>query len=366
MCPFRHRPDWSRHPHKRRFLLWRFAFVFIPIMIVFLLGMGTLLSLVFSLFNQTMPRPAGMGMILIFCGIPIAFITAAAIVGGAIFRNVGRPIADVMAAADAVAEGDLTVRVRENVPGEFGQLARSFNRMASELDRADQQRRNLTADVAHELRTPLQIIQGNLEGILDGVYQPDREQIAATLEETRLLARLVNDLQTLSRAEAGQLPLHRADVSVADLLSDVQTSFSGQAAAAGIQLVLEIPQNFRDLSFSVDPDRIDQVLSNLVANAIRMTPDGGKIVLRASSDGEQIQMEVEDSGPGITPEDLPYIFDRFYRGDRARTRQAGTGSGLGLAIARQLIQAHGGTIEAFSPPGKGALIRIRLPFAPAP
>ena len=358
---FHRRPPWTRYPHKRRWLLWRFAFAFIPIMIVFLLGIGTLLSLLFSLFNQTLPRPAGTGMILIFCGIPVAFITAASIVGGFIFRRIGSPIADVMAAADAVADGDLTVRVRENVPGEFGQLARSFNRMASELDRAEQQRRNLTADVAHELRTPLQIIQGNLEGILDGVYQPDREQIAATLEETRLLARLVSDLQTLSLAEAGQLPLHRSVVSAADLLADAQTSFSGQAANASIQLVLELPSAAQDLALLVDPDRIDQVLSNLIANAIRMTPAGGRIVLRASAEAHQILMEVEDSGPGILPEDLPFIFDRFYRGDRARTRQPGTGSGLGLAIARQLVQAHDGMIEVESPPGKGALFRIRLP-----
>ena len=361
MNRFHHRPPWARYPHKRRWLLWRFAFAFIPMMIIFLLGIGTLLSLLFSLFNQTMPRPAGSGMILIFCGIPIVFITAASIVGGFLFRRIGSPIANVMAAADAVADGDLTVRVRENVPGEFGQLARSFNRMASELDRAAQQRRNLTADVAHELRTPLQIIQGNLEGILDGVYQPDREQIAATLEETRLLARLVSDLQTLSLAEAGQLPLHREVVSAADLLADAQTSFSGQAAAAGIQIVLDLPANAQDLTLSVDPDRIDQVLANILANAIRMTPADGRIVLRAGSDDDQVQMEIEDNGPDIAPEDLPYLFDRFYRGDRARTRQPGTGSGLGLAIARQLIQAHGGRIEVESPPGSGALFRILLP-----
>lgn len=294
----------------------------------------------------------------------MAFIAAALTIGGLTFRRIGTPLADVMAAADAVAGGDFSVRVRETVPGELGRLARSFNRMAAELDRAEQQRRNLTADVAHELRTPLQIIQGNLEGIQDGVYEPSHEIVSTTLDETRLLSRLVNDLQTLSLAEAGQLPLHRVLISAADLVEDVKTSFSGQAAAVGIEMSTEISSAEGQPEIMVDPDRLDQVLSNLVANAIRHTPSGGSIVVRARSLPEGIRLEVQDSGSGITPQDLPFIFDRFYRADPARTRQPGSGSGLGLAIARQLVQAHGGQIRAESSIGQGTLILIDLPYSP--
>jgi two-component system OmpR family sensor kinase/two-component system sensor histidine kinase BaeS len=266
-----------------------------------------------------------------------------------------------MAAADAVAGGDLSVRVRENIPGEFGQLARSFNRMAAELASVEQQRRNLTADVAHELRTPLHIIQGNLEGILDGVYLPSGEHIAATLEETRLLARLVSDLQTLSLAEAGQLPLHRAPLSAADLLEDTATSFSGPAAAAGLELRLELPVPAEELLLDGDPDRLEQVLNNLVGNALRYTPGGGHITLGAQAIAGGVRLTVADSGAGIAPEDLPHIFDRFWKGDRTRARREGAGSGLGLAIARQLVQAHGGQIWAESQPGQGTTFFIDLP-----
>lgn len=345
--------------HKRRFLLWRFAFMFLPMMLLFVIALGVIITIAFRPLNQILPRPE---MILwVICGIPAAFIVSALAIGGVFFRRIGRPLADVMSAADAVAEGDFSIRVRENVPGEFGQLARSFNRMTSELDRAGAQRRNLTADVAHELRTPLQIIQGNLEGILDGVYPPDREHIQATLEETRLLARLVSDLQTLSLAEAGQLPLHKVEVSTADLLEDAVTSFGGQAAATGIQLCTQVEEDAANSTLYVDADRIDQVLSNLVSNALRHTPPGGKITLRARANGESITVEVEDSGPGILPADLPFIFDRFYRGDRARSRETGAGSGLGLAIARQLIQAHGGKIQAENLAGGGAVFKIDFP-----
>jgi two-component system OmpR family sensor kinase/two-component system sensor histidine kinase BaeS len=277
------------------------------------------------------------------------------------FREFGPPISNVMAAADAVAEGNLEVRVPENSPGEFGRLARSFNRMTSELARAEQQRRNLTADVAHELRTPLHVIQGNLEGILDGVYEPTPEHINATLEETRLLARLVNDLQTLSLAEAGQLPLHPQQIAVADLLADVVTSFNGQAAEAGVEIRVDAPAP--ELQIYADADRLDQVLSNLVGNALRYTPAGGCITLggAAQPDGN-IRLVVADTGQGISAEDLPFIFDRFWRGDRARTRLGG-GTGLGLAIARQLVQAHGGQIHVSSEIGQGTTFTITLPVA---
>jgi two-component system OmpR family sensor kinase/two-component system sensor histidine kinase BaeS len=279
------------------------------------------------------------------------------------FRGIATPLARVMAAADAVAEGDLSVRVPEEGPGDFRRLAASFNHMVEELERADQRRRNLTADVAHELRTPLHVIQGNLEGILDGVYEPTEVHVNATLDETRLLARLVEDLRTLSLAEAGQLPLHLETVDVGELLADVRTSFSGQTEAAGIDLRVQVAEDAPDggLTVTGDVGRLDQVLGNLLSNAIRHTPSGGEIALRAAPIQDGVRIAVSDTGEGIPAEDLPYIFDRFWRGNRARTRGSGAGSGLGLAIARQLVRAHGGRIEVESAVGEGTTFTIELP-----
>ncbi len=358
-------PRWMpEHHRKRRVLFRRFGFLFLLVMFLFVAALGIILSIVFRALNQTLPRPEM--VLLVICGIPAAFVLSAMTIGGLIFRRFGTPLAEVMSAADAVAEGDFSIRVRENVPGEFGQLARSFNRMTAELDRAESQRRNMTADVAHELRTPLQIIQGNLEGILDGVYLPNPEHIRATLDETRLLARLVSDLQTLSLAEAGQLPLHKLEVRIGDLVEDVLLSFMGQAESAAIELTALMDGIDEASAFYVDPDRIDQVLTNLVANAIRHTPPHGKITLGAQVQTETILLSVTDSGPGILPEDLPYIFDRFYRGDPARTRSAGSGSGLGLAIARQLVHAHGGKIHAQNAPEGGAIFTLEIPRGSPP
>jgi two-component system sensor histidine kinase BaeS len=233
--------------------------------------------------------------------------------------------------------------------------------MTRELSHAEQQRQRLTADVAHELRTPLHIIQGNLEGILDGIYEPNSEHIGATLEETRMLARLVDDLQTLSLAESGQLSLHLEPVDIPELLSDVQTSFSGQAEAAQLIISTEIVGEPTQLTVQGDRGRLDQVLANLVANALRHTPPGGSIKLQAEANPNGVRLTVKDTGEGIPAEDLPYIFDRFWRGNKFRSHQEGVGSGLGLAISRQLVQAHGGSIQVESQPGQGATFIIDLP-----
>jgi two-component system sensor histidine kinase BaeS len=291
---------------------------------------------------------------------PLLILILGVGLAGRAFRRFTAPLAEVMMAADAVADGDFQVRVTERGSREFARLAASFNRMTEALQRADQQRRNLTADVAHELRTPLQIIQGNLEGILDDVYAPTTEHITATLDETRLLAHLVEDLRTLSLAEAGQLPLHLAPVDVRDVLADAVTSFSGPAEAAGITLEAHYDPA-TPLIVQADVARLNQVLGNLLSNALRYTPAGGHIALRATRDADRVCLQVQDTGNGIPADDLPYIFDRFWRGDRARTHTPGVSSGLGLAIARQLVHAHGGRITVQSVVGQGTQFQIFLP-----
>jgi two-component system OmpR family sensor kinase/two-component system sensor histidine kinase BaeS len=296
------------------------------------------------------------------CGLALALPILAITIAGGAYRSIAKPLANVMAAADAVADGDLTVRVaEEGRSNQFTQLARSFNRMTEELQRSDQLRRNLTADVAHELRTPLHIIQGNLEGVLDGVYEPTDEHMEATVEETRMLARLVDDLHTLSQAEAGQLSLHMEAVDVTELLADVETSFGGQAAAKQINLEVSFTGKATDLTVSGDVDRLDQVLSNLVVNALRHTPQEGRVSLLAERVDGDVRIMVTDTGEGIATEDLPYIFDRFWRSDASRSHTEGAGAGLGLAIAKQLVEAHQGSIEVRSSPDIGTQFAISIP-----
>jgi signal transduction histidine kinase len=347
---------------QRRAFLLRFVAI---LAVLFLIVVGAMAILAYHL-NQVFGGngPTVRLVWLSGCGLFLILPLLALAAGARAMRRVAIPLADIMEAADAVAAGNFDVRVQERGSREFRQLAHSFNRMTAELARTDQLRRNLTADVAHELRTPLHIIQGNLEGILDGVYQPTPEHLEATLEETRQLARLVDDLRTLSLAEAGELPLRLEPVDVGDLLADVVTSFSGQAESAGIELRYTecgVRNGDAPLLVEGDPGRLDQVLSNLVANAIRHTPPQGTVALAANPVDGRVQITVTDTGEGIAPEDLPFIFDRFWRADRARTHTGGAGSGLGLSIANQLIRAHGGEIRVESTPGMGSTFTIELP-----
>jgi two-component system OmpR family sensor kinase/two-component system sensor histidine kinase BaeS len=351
---------WQRGDSRRRWAFFLpFAFLFFALAMLFMAG----LFAIFYLLLDTLQAGGVDPLILLMavCGLPALIVAGVSILGGWAFRRIGRPIAEVMAAADAVAEGNLEARVRSDLPGEFRQLASSFNHMTAELQREEQQRRNLTADIAHELRNPLHIIQGNLEGVLDGVYSPDPAHLSATLDETRHMARIVDDLQTLSLAEAGVLPLHPRLFNLADLAADVVTSFSGLAETQGISLTSRVHDSAGSLELKADPDRIFQVLANLVANALRHTPSGGHVVVLAELADARAQITVEDDGVGIPEEDLPFIFDRFWRGDKARTRVDGGGSGLGLAIARQLVRNHGGEIRVESQVGKGTKFILALP-----
>jgi signal transduction histidine kinase len=342
------------HWRGRRRFFFPFAFFFGGITLLFLVGLALASYLVLT---QQTELIRGRGPLLL-CGIPFVFIFSAFMVGSITFRRFGRPMSEIFSAIDAVAEGDLSVRVPERYPHQFNRFARHFNHMIGELERAEAQRRNLTVDIAHELRTPLHIIQGNLEGMIDGVYEPTPENINNTLDETKLLARLVNDLQTLSLAEAGQLPLHPTRFLLADLFEDITTSFSSQAASLKILLVTKLADQSQEIT--ADYDRLNQVLSNLVSNALRHTPEAGVISLSTETVPGGVRMIVQDNGSGIPEQDLPFIFDRFWRGDLARARD-GSHSGLGLAIARQLIQAHDGAIEVQSQSGKGTTFMILLP-----
>lgn len=273
-------------------------------------------------------------------------------------RQLSTPLRHISAAAHAIAAGDHSSRVQPANVRELADLAASFNRMAAALQQADQQRRQLTADIAHELRTPLSIIKGRLEGIQDGVYEADDEQIAALLAEVALLERLINDLHLLALADAGQLPLYRETVSPVMLVNEAIRSFTQSATERKVALTTTIPSDLPDVD--VDPQRIAQVLGNLISNALRHTPPGGEINLAVTADADNVTFHVRDTGSGIDPADLPHIFDRFYRSDRSRTRSSG-GAGLGLAIARRLVEAHGGQIWATSELGRGTTVSFRVP-----
>ncbi|HEV8340427.1 MAG TPA: HAMP domain-containing sensor histidine kinase [bacterium] len=283
------------------------------------------------------------------------------ITAGRAFRRVTAPVGAVMEAAGRVAEGEYGTRVVERGPPEVRALARAFNQMAARLETSDRQRRNLLAEVTHELRTPLAVIQGNLEGLLDGIYPRDDAHLGPVLEEARLLARLIEDLRTLALAEAGALPLRKEGVDLGELVVDVAASFRAQADAASIAFSVEAG----DLPpVEVDPTRIREVAENLIANALHYTPAGGTIRVTAAAQGveavRRAVITVADSGGGIAPDELPHIFDRFYKSKDSR------GSGLGLTIAKNLVEAHGGEITAESAPGQGTTIRVTLPVNPPP
>jgi len=340
---------------RRAIRFFAYLLIFFLILVCFVGGFSAIL---FEAFTQSSTIKNSW---LLLCGGPVIFVALLIFVLFNLYMRYGRPLEQLFKTINAVEAGDLSARVPEDQSDMFSDLIKRFNKMVGELERAEQQRRNLTADIAHELRTPLHIIQGNLEGVLDGIYDPTADHINATLDETRLLTRLVNDLQTLSLAETGQLPLHPTRFRVADLLADLTSSFFSQAASQGIHLQTSLPHP--DDELTADYDRLNQVLSNLIANALRHTPQGGTISIEAesaSSPERGVRIVIKDTGAGIHPEDLPFIFDRFWRGDKSRSER--THSGLGLAISKQLILAHGGKIDVESKVGKGTTFTIELPI----
>jgi two-component system OmpR family sensor kinase/two-component system sensor histidine kinase BaeS len=280
-----------------------------------------------------------------------------------LFRQIISPLRALSHSARAIAEGDLGQRVAVHSDDEIGQVARSFNRMAESLAEADLQRRNMMADIAHELRTPLTVVQGNLEALMDGVYEMTTENVAGIHKQTIVLNRLVADLRDLALAEAGQLRLERKLLSLADVIAQVTEGLDVQAREKDVTLKSEVASDLRKVQ--ADEQRITQVLFNLVSNALRHTPTGGTITISAELKEGRILVNVRDTGTGISPEDLPHVFERFYRADRSRARSSG-GSGLGLTIAKQIIEAHGGQIWAQSWLGAGSTFAFSLPLSAPP
>lgn len=297
-----------------------------------------------------------------------ALIAAATALGLAalLMRQITLPLSRLMRAAQRIAAGDLSVRTPATDNDEIGELTRVFNQMAASLEAQERLRRNLMADVAHELRTPLAGIQGAIEAMLDGVFPADAPNLAAVHAETLLLSRLVDDLHTLANAEAGQLRLERSPVDLTEICCSQVNAFALRARERHVVLRIETPQ--QPMWIEADALRLQQVLHNLLDNALRHTPEHGVVVVRVCVGQDHTIVTVTDNGPGISAEDLPRVFDRFYRGDPSRHRATG-GAGLGLAIARKLVEAHGGHIWVDSPaPGsdRGTEFGIWLPRCPSP
>jgi signal transduction histidine kinase len=268
-------------------------------------------------------------------------------------RQVATPLAEVMEAADRVAGGDYDVRVNAQGPPPIRALAHSFNAMTGRLQDADRLRRDLMADLAHELRTPLTVLQGRIEGLIDGVYTRDADELQQLLDETRVLSRLIDDLRTLALSDAGGLRLEREPTDLGELVRDTLRSFQEGASARGVDLGADEP--LAGVSLNVDPVRIREVLSNLLSNALRHTKTGGSVGVSVTQSGDRIATTVADTGSGMTDEDRARMFDRFFKGAESR------GSGLGLAIAKSLVVAHGGAIAAASRPGQGTTVTFTLP-----
>jgi len=305
--------------------------------------------------------------------VAVLVVTAAALVTGAVLVvQIARPIQSLIKGARHVAAGDLSYRTAVKTKSELGDLAESFNVMASSLERAEQSRRRLNADIAHELRTPVTIIEGTVDGILDGVFDADREHLASIKEQTALLTRLTHDLRDLSLAESGQLTLDLAPSDITDLLRRKLSQVEVRAREKDISLELNAPDGLPHVA--IDSMRIEQVVANLVDNAIRHTSAGGTVRVSAEEapggaggpdQQHSVVLSVSDTGKGIAAEHLPHIFDRFYRVDASRSKDEG-GAGLGLAIVKQIVVAHGGRAWAESEPGTGSTFFVSLPVAVTP
>ena len=279
------------------------------------------------------------------------------VVATLLIRRFITPLADVIYAAREVANGNLQTRIPMKGPQDLRSLSESFNEMASSLERSDRERRDMLADIAHELRTPLSVIRGRLEGIVDGIYSESGSQVSMALEQTYLMQRLVDDLRLLTLAETRELPFDTRNVHIEGVIGRVLEMFSAEAAEKNISLSFR--DKDKDLSALVDPQRFEQVMSNIIGNSLRYVPEGGRVWVTADETPDSVQIMINDNGSGIPEEDLPVIFDRFWRKEKSRSRTSG-GTGLGLAIAKQLLEAQGGRIEARNLSEGGLQVEINI------
>lgn len=321
-----------------------FAIVAIFVFALFVVLIGWLLGAVFS----------GHAFAALF---PLLVLGLVFIVAVRVVRGVGRaalPLGDLIEASARIEAGQAGTQVEIRGPRDIQALSRAFNTMSARLAADAEQRRRLLADVSHELRTPLTVIQGSVEGMLDGLYPADREHLGRVLAETRQLERLIEDLRTLSLADAGALPLRRETTDLAALADEVAAGFRAAADEAAVNLSVDADPALPTVE--IDPHRVRQVMGNLVTNALRHTPAGGRVEVGVRRDAEWAILEVSDTGSGMDAEASAHAFDRFWRsGERA-------GAGLGLAIVRDLCRAHGGDAEIESAPGAGTTVRCRFPL----
>jgi two-component system sensor histidine kinase BaeS len=332
----------------RRRFMWRAGAFFLAFALVFALLIAFLVNVISSLFGGNPSTAISALLVLLIFLIVLSGMRR-------LVRGTAAPVGDLVEAAGRVEAGEIGTQVNVRGPAEVRSLARAFNAMSARLEETDASRRRLLADVSHELRTPLTVMQGTLEGILDGVYPADEAHLLPVLEETRVLARLIDDLRTLSLSAVGVLRLHREPTDLARLIEEVVAGHRAAADEASVAIAVEaaaLPP------LEVDPSRIRQVVGNLVANALRFTPAGGRVSVEAGREPDGAWVSIHDTGPGIDPESLDHVFDRFYRAPGS------PGSGLGLPIARNLVEAHGGRISIESPAGGGTTVRFTLPTAP--
>jgi two-component system OmpR family sensor kinase/two-component system sensor histidine kinase BaeS len=340
----------------RRFFFWRSAALFLLLAI---LAVGVCRFAFWFSFGSSEGAdfPHDGPPILFFFGVFVVGLVGIVLMAR-LLLHVTMPVGELMEAVGRIESGDYSARVHERGPREVRALVRAFNSMAERLQLNETQRRNLLADVTHELRTPLTVIQGNLEGLLDGVYPPDEAHLATILEDTHVLARLIDDLRTLALAESGALSLHREPTDFGVLAGETVASFRPQAEAAGVEVSVVVAEEMPLLD--LDPVRMREILANLIGNALRYTPAGGRVSVAGQVNPveQRVVISVSDTGSGISPEILPHIFDRFYKASDSG------GTGLGLAIARNLVVAHGGEISAqsHSGPTPGTTIRFSLPL----
>lgn len=340
-------PDGQPWPptHRGRGRLRRIVGIFLVVALIALLGIA---------FMGITWHAGTVGIwirVIVIAGLGFFLVTGLLMSAGA--RKFGSPLMELVDAAEHVERGDYSVRVTERNWGTpaIRRLARTFNSAIARLEADEDQRRRLLANTSHELRTPLTVMQGELEAMLDGVHPADEEHLTLALDQTHLMARLIEDLRTLALAEAGTLELHPESTDLVALAHDVAAAFDAVAGRTGVTVeVAGAPEAI------LDPVRIRQVVDNLVANAVRYAPSGTAVTIEVDANGSgRVHLRVTDRGPGVPPDLLPHLFDRFRKSDESR------GSGLGLAIARELVEAHAGTITATSTPGHGTTLEVTLP-----